>query len=96
MDWSRFIEDPWWEAFGIAAQMTFAARFIYQWLASERAKRSIVPTAFWWISLAGSFMIMTYAVHKASLPFMIPFFTGAPIYARNLFLIHREKKRLRM
>ena len=48
--------------FGYLGQLLFSARFIIQWLASERAKRSIVPIAFWWFSLAGGITLFVYAL----------------------------------
>lgn len=91
MDWSRFVADPYWEALGILGQLIFASRFLYQWFASERAKRSVFPVGFWWMSMLGSVLIMVYAIHKASIPFMIPTITGMPVYIRNLMLIRQER-----
>ena len=87
-----FFKDPLWMTIGLLGQFTFGSRFVYQWFISERAKRSIVPKSFWWISIVGSLLIFVYAIHKASLPFMIPTLTGVPIYIRNLMLIHKEEK----
>lgn len=91
MDWSRFLVDPYWEALGLLGQVIFGSRFLYQWFASERAKRSVFPIGFWWLSILGSLMIFTYAIHKASFAFMIPTLTGLPVYIRNLMLVRREK-----
>jgi lipid-A-disaccharide synthase-like uncharacterized protein len=91
MDWSRFVADPYWEALGLLGQLTFGSRFLYQWFVSERAKRSVFPVGFWWLSIIGSVLIMVYAIHKASIPFMIPTLTGMPIYIRNLMLLRREQ-----
>lgn len=95
MDWSRFVADPYWEAFGLAGQLTFGSRFLYQWIVSERAKKSIVPLGFWYLSITGSVIVMVYALHKASLTFTIPTLLGMPIYIRNLVLVRRENERLR-
>lgn len=94
MDFSRFLQDPWWELFGITGQLVFGVRFVYQWLVSERAKKSVVPDGFWWLSIVGSLMILTYAVHKASLAFIIPPMLGLPIYIRNVFLIRSHRRDL--
>ena len=88
----HFWQDPFWEIFGLSGQLMFGSRFLYQWFASERAKRSFVPTGFWWLSIVGSVMTGTYAIHKGSLAFMIPTLTGLPVYIRNLMLIRRELK----
>lgn len=92
MDWSRFIDDPYWEAVGLLGQVIFGSRFLYQWFVSERAKRSVFPVSFWWLSIAGSVLIMVYAIHKASIPFMIPTLTGMPVYIRNLMLLRRARR----
>ena len=92
---AHFFMDPVWEAIGLLGQFTFGSRFVYQWFVSERAKRSMVPTSFWWISIVGSLLIFIYAIHKGSLAFMIPTLTGVPIYIRNLMLVRKEEKRAR-
>ena len=89
---SDFFADPYWEAFGLLGQICFAFRFIYQWIVSGKARRSVVPVGFWWLSIMGSIMIFVYAVHKTSPTFMIPTLLGLPIYIRNLVLISREHK----
>lgn len=88
---SRLAADPGWEMLGLAGQLSFGSRFLYQWIVSERAKRSTVPVGFWWLSIVGSILIFIYAIHQASLTFMIPTIMGLPVYARNLVLIRREK-----
>ncbi len=94
MDWSRFLADPAWEAVGILGQVIFGVRFVFQWWVSERAGRSLVPVGFWWLSIAGAVLIFVYALHKASVAFMIPTLAGMPVYIRNLALIRRERRRL--
>lgn len=91
---ARFWEHPYWELFGLSGQALFGSRFIYQWLASERAKKSVMPNGFWWLSIVGSVITMIYAFHKGSLAFMIPTLTGLPVYLRNLMLIHKASKAL--
>lgn len=83
-----------WEAFGLTGQIIFGARFIYQWAVSEKAKKSVVPLGFWWLSIVGAAISFVYAFHKGSIAFMIPVFTGMPVYVRNLALLQREKKAL--
>lgn len=81
-----------WVAFGFFAQAAFAARFIVQWLASEKAGRSTVPVGFWYLSVLGGGMLLAYAIHKKDPVFILGQATGFLIYARNLYLIWREKK----
>ncbi|MBI1784017.1 lipid-A-disaccharide synthase N-terminal domain-containing protein [Candidatus Sumerlaeota bacterium] len=93
MQISAFFRDP-WEIVGVGGQCIFGARFIYQWLVSEKAKKSIMPVGFWWLSIVGSILIFIYALHKQSITFTIPVLTGVPVYVRNLMLIQRESKNL--
>ena len=77
---------------GFAGQAMFFMRFFVQWLYSEKHKRSLIPTAFWYFSLGGSFLLMTYAIFKKDPVFIIGQSTGFIIYTRNLILIHRERR----
>ena len=84
-----------WVVFGVAAQVAFTARFIVQWIASERQGRSVVPVAFWYLSLAGSFGLLVYAIVRADPVFILGQSAGSIIYVRNLMLIysHRGEER---
>jgi lipid-A-disaccharide synthase-like uncharacterized protein len=84
--------DAVWIVFGLAAQGMFFLRFLLQWIASERVKRSIVPETFWYFSLAGGLMLFLYAVHRADPVIMIGQLTGLFIYARNISLIWAQKR----
>ncbi len=81
-----------WLVLGFAAQALFAARFLVQWIVSERQGRSVIPLAFWYLSLVGGGMLLAYAVWRKDPVFILGQSTGFLIYARNLYLIHREKK----
>lgn len=76
-----------WMLIGFTGQALFSARFIIQWLASERARRSIVPKAFWYFSLAGSAVLLAYAIHRMDPVFIVGQAAGLLIYLRNLYLI---------
>ncbi len=76
-----------WEAFGMIGQFFFGSRFIVQWLASERAGKSVVPIAFWWLSIGGSAILLVYAIHIQSLTFILGQSLGFGIYIRNLVLL---------
>lgn len=82
-----------WIAIGLAGQALFSARFILQWLASEKARRSVVPKAFWYFSLGGSAVLLAYAIHRADPVFMLGQATGFAIYLRNLWLIEVDHRR---
>lgn len=71
---------------GFAGQALFSARFIVQWIASERARRSIVPRAFWWLSVGGGALLFTYAVWRQDPVFMAGQGAGLFVYLRNLRL----------
>lgn len=79
-----------WYVIGFAGQTFFFFRFFVQWLASERAGRSIIPLSFWYLSLAGGAALFIYAVHLHDPVFIIGQSTGAVIYLRNLYFRLRE------
>ena len=76
--------------FGFAGQALFSLRFIVQWLASERAHRSVVPVAFWYFSLAGGVTLLLYAAYRRDPVFMLGQAMGLFVYVRNLWLIRHE------
>ena len=78
---------------GFAAQGLFSARFLVQWIASERAGKSVVPVAFWFLSTAGGGLLLLYAILRKDPVFIVGQASGLVIYARNLYLIYREKHR---
>ena len=78
-----------WVIVGFCGQVLFSARFVLQWLASEKARRSVVPTAFWYLSLGGSTVLLAYAIHRADPGFIAGQAGGLVIYLRNLVLIRK-------
>lgn len=80
-----------WLIIGLIGQGIFSARFIVQWLVSEKEKRSVIPVAFWHLSLLGGITLLFYAIYKQDPVFILGQSTGVFIYARNLFLIYRER-----
>ncbi|WP_206456446.1 lipid-A-disaccharide synthase N-terminal domain-containing protein [Aurantimonas marina] len=82
-----------WIALGFVAQLMFTGRFVVQWLASERARRSVVPVAFWIFSLAGGTLLLVYAIQRRDPVFILGQAAGLFIYTRNLVLIWGERKR---
>jgi lipid-A-disaccharide synthase-like uncharacterized protein len=87
--------EKFWLALGFAAQALFASRFLVQWIASERVGRSIIPNAFWFLSLGGGLLLLTYAIYRKDPVFILGQATGAFIYTRNLVLIYREQARVK-
>ena len=81
-----------WVCIGLFGQLMFSARFILQWVASERARRSIVPEAFWYFSVAGGLILLSYAIYRGDPVFILGQSMGLFIYARNIWFIHAEKR----
>lgn len=77
---------------GFIAQGLFAARFLVQWIASERAGRSVVPVSFWFLSVSGGVLLLLYAILRKDPVFILGQASGLIIYGRNLYLIYRERK----
>ncbi len=82
----------WWVAFGLLGQLMFTGRFLVQWIASERAKKSVVPVLFWYFSIAGGLILLSYAIYRKDPVFILGQSLGVFIYGRNLFLIYRERR----
>lgn len=85
----QIVGDPFWATIALIGQFTFAARFILQWLVSEYKKRSHVPISFWYISIAGSCILLAYSIHIKNPVFMLGFSLNTLIYIRNLHLIYK-------
>lgn len=81
-----------WVVLGFLAQACFTMRFVVQWIASERAKRSVVPVAFWFFSLFGGTLLFIYAIQRQDPVFIAGQGMGLIIYVRNLWLIAAERK----
>lgn len=80
-----------WVAIGFAGQALFSMRFIIQWFVSERAKKSIVPVAFWYFSVLGGVTLLSYAIYRSDPVFIAGQAGGLVIYARNLYFIHKHR-----
>jgi lipid-A-disaccharide synthase-like uncharacterized protein len=82
-----------WLAFGLLAQLTFSLRFMVQWIASERAGRSVVPMAFWFISIVGGLMTLLYGLVKREPVIIFGQLASNTIYVRNIMLILKNRQR---
>ena len=82
----------WIAIFGLAAQAIFMSRMLVQWIASERAKRSIVPVQFWWLSMIGAVMLLIYGILDRDIVIILAQTFGFVVYARNLWFIHVERR----
>ncbi len=86
-----------WSLVAYAGQACFFSRFLVQWIASERAKRSVAPVTFWWLSLAGTVMMGAKTIASGDVVFTPGYLVNGTIYVRNLWLSGRaEKKRSRL
>jgi lipid-A-disaccharide synthase-like uncharacterized protein len=81
-----------WTYFGLTANLLFASRFVIQWYVSEKLKRSVIPVQFWYLSIAGSVMMLIYAVYIGKVPLILGFLFPTVIYIRNLMLIRKGKR----
>ena len=84
IDWSV------WKVVGWVGNAVFFSRFLVQWYATEKLKRVVVPVAFWWLSLSGSFLLLIYSLRQRDSVFIFAYaFTWIP-YIRNLLIHHRH------
>ena len=81
-----------WLIFGIVAQLLFAARFLVQWITSERAGKSVIPFAFWFFSMGGGLMTLVYGIVKREPVIILGQGLSTIIYVRNIMLILKERK----
>ncbi len=92
MNFSELSTVEWiWLIVGFTGQGLFSARFLVQWLYSERQRRSVIPVAFWYFSIAGGLTLLAYAIHRQDPVFILGQATGVLIYGRNLYFIARER-----
>ena len=81
----------WWILLGYVGQALFAMRFIVQWIASERAGRSVIPVAFWFFSIGGGVLLFVYALYIRDPVFILGQGLGLFVYLRNVYFIFRER-----
>ncbi len=103
MSWADWIAASWgewigmglteqvWLCVGLFGQLAFMMRFVIQWITSERRGESVIPVAFWFFSLGGSLILLCYAIHIRSLPFVLGQSFGFIVYIRNLMLIYKKQ-----
>ncbi len=78
-----------WVLLGLAGQAAFMLRMLVQWIATERERRSVVPTIFWWLSLGGGAILLIYFLWRKDIVGVLGQTTGVVVYARNLWYIHK-------
>jgi len=77
-----------WDVVGYVGQLFFLSRFIVQWIVTERKRKSTIPVAFWYLSLVGTIILLTYSIHLRNPIFILGFSLNMVIYLRNLYFIH--------
>ena len=83
--------DKTWLVVGLIGQGLFSARFVVQWLHSEKLKKSVIPSAFWYFSMAGGCTLLAYAIHRRDPVFIIGQGMGLFVYFRNLQFLWRDR-----
>lgn len=82
-----------WLGIGLLGQALFSARFLVQWVATERRRQSVVPREFWYLSVGGGLTLLAYAIHRVDPVFILGQGAGLFVYLRNLYFIHRRRDR---
>ncbi len=90
MPHSPILSSP-WLLVGFAGQIFFFGRFLVQWYQSERQQRSVIPIAFWYMSLGGGLLLLAYSIHIGDPVFIAGQLAGSIVYVRNLMFIHRKR-----
>lgn len=80
-----------WVILGFVAQALFTMRFVVQWIASERARKSVIPVAFWFFSLGGGLLLLIYALYRRDPVFIAGQALGLVVYARNLYFVFANR-----
>lgn len=81
-----------WLTVGIGAQLMFSMRFLVQWISSEKARKSVMPVAFWWFSIVGGLLLLAYGLYRGEPVIILGQTFGIVVYARNLWLIYAERR----
>ena len=82
----------WGVVVGLVGQLMFTMRFLVQWIASERARKSVIPVAFWFFSIAGGLVLFAYALFIRDPVFILGQGAGVFVYLRNLYFVYRERR----
>ena len=91
---SKISAENFWLMIGFAGQVVFGLRFIVQWIATEKAKKSVIPLSFWYLSLAGTIVLLVYSIYKKDPVFIAGFSLNLVIYLRNLYFIHIHPRKI--
>ncbi|WP_227421828.1 lipid-A-disaccharide synthase N-terminal domain-containing protein [Pacificispira spongiicola] len=86
------VEEMIWIGIGLLGQALFSMRFIIQWIVSEKKRDSVIPIAFWYFSIGGGLVMLSYAIWRADPVFILGQSTGLFIYLRNLYFILKRRR----
>jgi lipid-A-disaccharide synthase-like uncharacterized protein len=89
-----WMSEHFWLSIGFLGQAFFSARFLVQWIASERKKESVIPISFWFFSIGGGLTLLIYSIYRMDPVFILGQAAGLFVYLRNLYLIRRKQSRL--
>jgi lipid-A-disaccharide synthase-like uncharacterized protein len=89
----QIVGDPVWATLALFGQVLFGGRFVLQWLVSEYKQKSHVPVSFWYLSIAGSLILLSYSIHIKNPIFMLSFSLNTLIYLRNLHLLYLTSRK---
>src|SRR5437899_13029286 len=82
----------WWVVLGYVAQIMFTMRFLWQWIASERAGKMVMPIAFWFFSIGGGVLLLAYALYIRDPVFILGEAFGVFVHGRNLYFELRDRR----
>ena len=92
--WHQFIASmEWWDLFGYGGQACFSARWLWQMFVSHKAKQSVVPSVFWYISLAGAALYLIFGIAIAKGPIILAGVFGLVVYLHNISLLRKSRPR---
>jgi len=84
--------DVLWNVIGFGGQAIFGIRMLIQWIRSEQEGHSVIPITFWYCSLIGALFSFSYAIHQQAWPLVLGQGLPMPIYARNIWMIYRDRQ----
>ena len=87
-----YVHLDWWVLLGFVAQAMFTMRFLVQWIASERAGKSVMPLTFWLFSILGGILLLVYALYRRDPVFIAGQSFGVFVYLRNLQFVLRDRR----
>lgn len=91
-EWNEiFTIETLWVGIGLLGQGMFFIRWLVQWFSSEKQRRSVIPISFWYLSMIGAAVLLSYSIYREDPVFIMGNLFNSAVYARNLYLIHRSK-----